>query len=155
MTDIKAGDEISESWWPPAVMSESSTANDNITNTSAAPAAGTPAVDVTFVAPSSGRVGVAIQGGIDQDSAEDRVFITYEVYEGTSAAGTLKRAQRANHGIASPGGNASDDLVQGNLTMVQGLTPGVTHFARVVHYTEGVTGTNDVIFRRIIVFPLP
>lgn len=153
MTDIKPGDEISKDWWPPAVMAEDGTDIDNITNTTAS--AGSPVVAVSFTTPSTGRVGVAIQGGIDQDSAEDRAFISFELYEGTSAAGTLKQADRGSFGISSPGGNASDELVQGNLVMIDNLTPNVAHYARVVHQTEGVTGTNDITFRRIIVFPLP
>lgn len=153
MTDIKAGDEIAAGWWPPAIRAESTTDIDNVTATT--PQAGSPTVDVQFTSPLSGRVAVCIQGGIDQDSADDRLFINYEMYEGSSAAGTLVRDSRSSFGISSQGGTVSDELIQGNMTMVSGLTPGVTHFARVVHYTEGVSGTNDVTFRRIIVFPLP
>lgn len=153
MTDIKAGDEISKDWWPPAVMAEDGTDIDNITNTSYDP--GTPVVSVTFTAPASGRVAVAIQGGIDQDSAEDRATISHEIYLGTSSAGTLIQSGRSSYGVGSPGGNASDELVQGNMSMTVGLTPGSTYYAQVVHQTEGVTNTNDITFRRIIVFPLP
>lgn len=152
MTDIKAGDEISKDWWPPAVQAEDQTDFDNITNTSFA--AGTPACSVTFTAPSTGRVAVCIQGGIDQDSASDRAFISYEVRE-DDASGAVVRSARTGFGVGSTGAPGSDELVQGNMTMVEGLTAGATYYAQTMHATEGATNTNDITFRRIIVFPLP
>jgi hypothetical protein len=153
MADIRAGDEISAGYWPPAVMAEDGTDLDNVSSTTAIP--GSPEVGVGFISPTTGRIGVCVQGGIDADSAEDRLFISYEVYEGTSASGTLVRDSRAGHGISSTGGVASDELFHGNMSMVSGLTPEVDHYARIVYWTEGVTATNDVTYRRIIVFPLP
>lgn len=151
MADILPGDEIRAAYWPAAVQAEDFTANDNVTSTT--PIAGTPPVDVTFVAPLTGRVAVCIHGSIDNDSANDRAFITYEMYLGTSAAGTLVQAANVNFGMSSHGGINSDDMMHGNMSMVVNLTPGATYFARVVHFVEGVDGTNDVTVRRIIVFP--
>lgn len=153
MTDIRAGDEISTGWWPPAVMAEDSTDIDNVTST--VPIPGSPEVGAVFTSPLSGRVAVVIQGGIDPDSPDDRLFITYEMYRGTSAAGTLVRDARSGHGISSQGGQNGDALYHGNMSMVSELVPGVDHYARVVFFTEGVSGLNDVLDRRIIVFPLP
>lgn len=150
MPDTFAGDEITRDHWPAAKIARNLVAIDDISNTSFA--AGT-TCELTFVAPSSGRVAVVVQGGIDQDSAGNRVFITYELYLGDSASGTLIVAAKEANGISSNGGPASNDLICGNLTMVAGLTPGATHFARMMHRTEG-GATNDVTFRKLIVFPV-
>lgn len=150
MPDTFAGDEITRDHWPAAKIARNLVAIDDISNT--AFAAGT-TCELTFVAPSSGRVAVVVQGGIDQDSAGNRAFITYELYLGDSAGGTLIVAAKEANGISSNGGPASSDLICGNLTMVAGLTPGATHFARMMHRTEG-GATNDITFRKLIVFPV-
>jgi hypothetical protein len=153
MADIRAGDEISAGWWPESVQAESSTDIDDITSGTFAP--GASPVAVNFVAPLSGRVAVAVVGGIDQDSATDRAFISYAMYEGEDATGVLVRSARQGNGISSPGGNASDEMICGNMSMMSGLTPGATHYAEIQYATEGATGTNDITYRKIIVFPLP
>lgn len=150
MADIRPGDEISAAYWPAAVWARDSTANND--QTSLVPIAGTPAVNVTFVAPRSGRVCVCVVGGIDNDEALNRAFVSYELYLGTSAAGTLVQAARTDFGVSSPGGSVSDLMIHGNMSMVDTLTPGATYFARVVHWVEGGT-TNDIDVRAIAVFP--
>lgn len=152
MTDIRAGDEISKDWWPASVVDRDFTEQADIS--SATYVTGSPVVDVLFVAPLSGRVVVALQAGIDQDSAGNRALVSYQMYEGTSASGTLVQAPRDEYGVSSPGSAASDEMVQGNMSMVAGLTPGATHYARVVHRVDAGT-TNDVTFRELIVFPVP
>lgn len=152
MPDTFAGDEITRDHWPPSMVARNTTAIDDISNTSFEP--GASEVSVIFVAPYSGRVAVCVQGGIDQDSAGNRVFITYEMYLGVSEAGTLVQAAKEANGISSNGGPASNDLICGNMSMVSGLTPGAEYFARMMHRTEG-GATNDVTFRELIVFPVP
>lgn len=151
MTDTQAGDEITRQHWPPAVVARDLTDQANITSTAYAP--GSPAVELTFIAPTSGRVCVYVQGTLDGDDAGNRVFLSYEMYEGTSSSGTLVQAARDSYGISTPGNAASNDLICGNLSMVAGLTPGATHYARAMHRTEGGT-TNDVGFRELGVFPV-
>jgi hypothetical protein len=148
--DTFAGDEITRDHWPAAKIARNLTAIDDISNTSFA--AGT-ACELTFTAPYSGRVAVVVQGGIDQDSAGNRAFITYELYLGSDATGTLVVAAKEANGISSNGGPASNDLICGNLTMVAGLTGGSTYFVRAMHRTEG-GATNDITFRKLIVFPV-
>lgn len=152
MTDVHAGDEITRDHWPPARAARSTTAIDNVTSTAFTP--GSPVVELTFTAPSSGRVAVCVQAGIDQDDAGNRLFVTYEMYQGTSSAGTLVQAARESYGVSSHGSPASNDLIWGNMSIVHNLTPGATHYARMMHRTEAGT-TNDVTFRELIVFPVP
>lgn len=151
--EVKAGDQITTSWWPPAVQAESSTDILDISNTSFA--AGSPEVGVVFKAPETGRVGIAVSGGMREDSAGNRVFMTYELFLGSSSSGTQLLAPSAIHGISTTGcTTASLDQAVGALEMRQGLTPGATHYARIMYNTEGGT-TNDITHRRIVVFPLP
>lgn len=154
MPDIGIGDQISTAWWPAAVQNDQAADILNVTSTVFIPGATT--CDVTFVASRTGRAGVAIHANWVQQAAGDRLFFGYEVYLGTSAAGTLVRSGRAGFGV-SDNGATGGSLEQGwgNMTMVEGLTAGSTYFARLVFMTEGVGGTNDVTHRRIIVFPLP
>lgn len=151
-TEIKAGDQISTEYWPAAVQDDDGTTISNITNTTYA--AGSPEVGVAFVAPKSGRVGIAVCGGMREDSAGNRIFMTYELFEGEDNTGVQVLAPAAIHGISTPGNTtASGDQTLGSLEMKQGLTPGTTYYARIMYQTEGGT-TNDITRRRIIVFPL-
>lgn len=152
MPDIGIGDQISTAWWPAAKEQEEST--DQVI-TSATYIPGTPVCDLTFIASRTGRIGVCVAGNWIQASAQNRVFISYEVYLGTSAAGTLVRSARDSFGVSDNGSTAGSlEQGHGNMTMVEGLTEGATYFARVVHRTEAGT-TSTVTHRRIIVFPLP
>ena len=154
MPDILIGDQISTAWWPAAVENDQPADISNVTSTVFIPGATT--CDVTFTASRTGRAGVCIAANWIQQSAGERMFFAYEVYLGTSAAGTLVRSARSGFGV-SDAGSTLGSLEQGwgNMTMVEGLTPGATYFARLVFMTEGAGGTNDITHRRIIVFPLP
>lgn len=153
MSDIKAGDVIGGDYWPPAVRASSSTDILNITNTSYA--AGTPEVGTTFVAPTSGRVCVALHGQGTQAAGGFRLIFAYQVYLGTSTAGTLFQGANAGLGVGSSGSTAAtSEWAKGHLSMVEGLTPGSTYYAVIVYLTEGGT-TSDVNNRKIVVFPVP
>lgn len=148
-----AGAHITSDWWPESVQSDDGTTISNITSTSYI--AGSPVVSVTFTAPRSGRVGVCIGGGLREDSGGNRVWISYELYLGTSASGTLVHAGIDVRGVNSSGdATASGEQTHGNMSMEENLTPGATYYAQVVYKVSGGT-TNDVTRRRIIVFPLP
>ena len=148
-----AGDTIDAEWWPPSVEADDGTTISNITST--AYITGSPVVSVTFTAPNSGRVGVCIGGGMVEQSAGSRVWISYELYLGTSSAGTLIHAGVDVRGVNSNGDTtASGDQTHGNMSMEENLTPGSTYYAQVVYKVSGGT-LNDITRRRIIVIPLP
>ena len=148
-----AGDQIDASWWPASVQSDDGTTISNISSTTYI--AGSPVVSVTFTAPNSGRVGVCIGAGLVEQASALRVWVSYELYLGTDATGTL-----IHGGIDARGANSTGDAtnsgeqVHGNMSMEENLTPGATYYAQVVHRVSGGT-TNDVTRRRIIVIPLP
>lgn len=153
MTDIKAGDVISSTQWPPAKKDSSSTDILNITNTTFA--TGSPEVGTTFTAPDSGRVCVAMHCQGTQAAGGSRLFFEYRIYLGTSTSGTLFQTSDSALGAASSGSTAgTSEWSMGHLSMVEGLTPGSTYYAVVGYLTEGGT-TSDINNRKIIVFPVP
>ena len=155
MAEIKAGDDISAEWWPDSVEVEENTAQSNISSTSFV--AGSPECGVGFTSPRTGRIAVCVSGGLVEQSAGDRVFLAFEVYRGTSASGTLVRSARTGFGISTSGdttAGGSGEQVHGNMAMVDGLTPGVDHYARTVHSVDA-GATNDITRRRLTVIPLP
>lgn len=148
-----SGEQISAGYWPESVQDDDGTTISNITSTTFI--TGSPVVSVTFTAPKTGRVGVCIGGGLVEQAAGSRVWITYELYLGTSSSGTLIHAGVEPRGVNTSGDTtASGDQTLGNMSMEENLTPGATYYAQVVHRTSG-GATNDITRRRIIVIPLP
>lgn len=153
--EIKPGDEISSAWWPESVEASDATQISNITSTSFTP--GSPEVGVQFTSARTGRAAVCVSAGMFEQSAGDRLFVSFEVYEGEDATGTLVASANVGFGISTHGdttAGGSSEMVHGNMAMVENLTPGVTHYARMVHAVDGGT-TNDVRQRRITVIPMP
>lgn len=153
MADFKAGEQIVSEWWPESVTVTESTDQLNITSTSYT--AGSPECGVTFVAPRTGRVGIALSAEMrNQDTGGNRVLVAPEVYLGTSSAGTLVLAPTVARGVSTTGDTtASEFMNHGNFSMLDGLTAGATYFVRVMHQVTGGT-TNDIGERRLVVIPL-
>ncbi len=151
MADIRAGDEIGIGYWPEAVQARDDTSLSNQTSTTFIP--GSPENGTTFVAPTTGRVGVIVSGELRQEDAANRIFLGFELYLGTSAAGTLILAGDVERGISTTG-TAGEATIHGNMSMVSNLTAGSTHYVRSVFSVEGGT-TNDVFSRTVAVIPLP
>lgn len=154
-TEIKSGDEISTEWWPESVEAQDATQISNITSTSFI--VGSPELGVTFVAPKTGRVAVCVSAGMFEQSAGDRLFMSFAVHEGTSTAGTQVRSPRTGLGISTHGdttAGGSGEMVKGNMSMVDGLVGGDTYYAVTMISVDGGT-TNDIRQRRITVIPLP
>lgn len=154
MAEIRVGDEISTEWWPEAVSVTEDTDQLNVTST--AWTAGSPEAGVTFVAPKSGRVGVVVGAEMrNQDTAGNRIFVSFELYQGSSSSGTLLIAPVAARGVSTSGDTtASEFHTHGNMSMVESLAAGSTHYVRAMHQVIGGT-TNDIGHRRLVVIPLP
>ncbi len=88
--------------------------------------------------------------------AGSQIFLTFQLYLGTSASGTLIQDAREDLGISSVGDTTAGGSVEmcwGNLHMVEGLTPGATYYVRLVYRVESGS-TNDLRARRVTVIPL-
>lgn len=153
MAEIRVGDEIGVEWWPESVEASDSTLISNITSTTFIP--GSPECGVGFTSAKSGRAAVCVSAGMTEQVA-GRLLVSFEVYRGTSASGTLVRSARTGNGIATHADTTGTarEMVRGNMTMVEELTPGVAHYARIVYAVDSGT-TNDLRQRRITVIPLP
>lgn len=149
-----AGQEIKALDYPPAVWSQDTTAINNPTNTTYA--AGTPSVSVTFVAPTSGRVLLIVGGGVGNSAGADRIFLSPEVRLTDVSGAVVLTPSVTNRGFASD--MCSSGFVYGSReSVLEGLTPGAIHFARVMYAVSADPGaqTADITARDITVAPLP
>jgi len=149
MSDLAAGTRVLAADWPDAAYAADSTDFNNITNTTYV--SGPPELGVTFVAPTSGRVLLGVGG---QFRGPDRIVLTPQVWLGTSASGTLFLPANLNErAVMSPSSGASS--AYSRFTLLEGLTPWATYYARVLHKCQAGAGTADLFDREITVVPTP
>lgn len=153
MADIEAGDLIEAAWWPESVTVTENTDQLDVSSTSFI--AGTPECSTTFVAPMSGRVGVAVAAEMRNDSTGgSRMIVTYEIRL-TNVSGAVHTAALLQRGTTTTGDTtASQYMVHGNMTMVEDLTAGATYFIRTMHRVDS-GAVNDIGHRRLVVIPMP
>lgn len=153
MSDLIAGTQVDALDFPPAVYASNATMINNPTNTSYS--AGSPVVAVTFVAPTSGRVHLIVGGGVGNSAGADRIFLSPQVFLGTSASGTeVLSPTVVTRGFSSICEAASFHYGS-RRTLLEGLIPGQTYYARVMHAVASDPGaqTGDIACRDITVAP--
>ncbi|MBA9002002.1 hypothetical protein [Thermomonospora cellulosilytica] len=151
MSGLYAGTVVRALDWPPSASASNSTAQTDVSNI--AFATGSPVVAVTITAPTSGRVKVEVSGLIRDNTGDNRGILAFEVYEGTSAAGTKVVAAAVRANSMTSIGEASDYMSHGRATLVEGLTPGGLYYVRLVQAVSGGT-TVDILNRSLIVYPV-
>ncbi|MGP3917693.1 hypothetical protein [Nonomuraea sp. 10N515B] len=151
MTDTLVGAVISAQDFPPAVWASDTTANSDISSTSYI--AGTPTVSVTFTAPTSGAVLLSVGVAASDNGGTNRVHLSPEVRENNVSGAVVLAADVTNRGVGTPG-EASANTHRSRTTLLTGLTPGGTYFARTMHKVSGGT-TADIAVREITVIPTP
>lgn len=149
MPDLLAGTTILAQDTPRTMVVDQETDELNITSTAFIP--GTAECSTTFTAPTTGRVLVHVYLATTGDGT-DQCTLSFEIYEGSSTAGTLVRSAIDNNGVRAP--NEIDVQRGGISAIVSQLTPGATHFIRTMHKVTGGT-TIDIFHRRLIVEPAP
>lgn len=152
---IVAGASVYGRDFPPSVSDQDWTTFSNINSTTYT--AGTPEVGVNFIAPTSGRVFIAIGAGIRNNSAAnaDRGVVNYILYE-DSSDGVVVAAANANNGVVSNGTALAEEFrYMGGFSMQEGLTPGKNYYAQVVHRSTIPSATVDITARDITVIPVP
>lgn len=155
MTDLLAGAKIRAADWPTSVTTTEGTLTSNITDVVFV--TGAPVVDRTFVAPTTGRVLIHIAAGMRDNTNNNRVIVAYELYLGTSAAGTLivSTVSTLATEVSSPG-EADDLYYVGRTSLVQDLVPGSTYYVRIMYKSETAIGASADLSRRdITVRPVP
>lgn len=150
-----AGQAVKALDFPPPEWSQDTTAISNPSSSSYA--AGSPAVEVTFVAPTSGRVLLIVGGGGGNSAGSDRIFFSPEVRETDSSGTVVLTASVTNRGWVPD--NCSSAHVYGSReSVLEGLTPGGVYYARVMYAVstaDAGASTADISCRDIGVVPLP
>ncbi len=139
--------------FPDAVWSQSTTAIANPTSTSYI--AGSPTVNVTFIAPTSGRVLIAVGGGAGNATSSDRILFVPEVRETDVSGDVVLSTDVEQWGWSS---QLSAGYVYGSrVVMLDGLVPGDQYFARHMYAVAVDPGsqTQDINCREILVCPVP
>lgn len=155
--DLSAGTRVRARDFPRAYQTFNQESQLNMTNTTYASAdAGDPEQAVKFLAPSSGRVAMVISAGVRNNTAanEDRVFCSFRVFEGDPADNNLFQTEEVKLGISNTAAGADDYTYCGHATMVQGLTPGVHYYAQFRQRVTIGSGSADIAFRKLLVFPI-
>lgn len=156
MPDLADGTIVRGADLPPTVADSDETSIVQISATTYT--VGAPEVGVVFVAPTSGRVRLTVGGGERDSAGVDRVFLSPQVFRGTDATGVEVLAPSVtNRGLGSCA--ATKEFQYGSRTsLLEGLTPGVTYYARVMYTISpgGATpaGQADVGARDIVVIPV-
>lgn len=151
MPDILVGQTIKAVDRPAATYKRDPTTQANQSNTTFQ--TGSPVVDVTFTAPTSGRVLLVLgTGARDNAGSGNHARVSAEIYEGADATGTLVFSP-AHARSVTPMDSATDYQHVSAAYMVTALTPGATHYARVMHEVSGGTSI-DITVRDIGIIPV-
>lgn len=152
--NLSAGTTVRALDFTPAVQTFNNTNINNISATTYT--VGTPEVAVRFMAPSSGRVAVVLSAGTRNNGANaDRIYVTYRVFEGDHANANLVQSEEVARGLSNPATQADNFQYHGHVTMVDGLTPGTYYYFQARHRTTLGSGTADISYRSLLVFPIP
>ncbi|MFY1688183.1 Gp37-like protein [Plantactinospora sp. WMMB782] len=123
-----------------------------------APAAGTTPVNITFVAPPSGKVYVTVSGNVRQSINGNQTVLSCDVRAGTTpGAGTAVITADYRRGIVTNAGvvSAGPAYAAGSRRfLVSGLTPGASYTAQTYHWVTPA-GTGQVYARSLSIEPVP
>lgn len=157
MTDFANGRRIYGSDLPPAetYIDDSLILNFDTTTYTV----GSPEVGTTFVAPLSGRVRLTVGGGLRDSAGVDRLFLSPQVFEGIDDTGTEILAPSVTVRGFGSCPNTTAFHYASRTSLLEGLTPGRTYYARVMYAVNagGATpaGATDIAAREIVVVPVP
>lgn len=151
MPDILVGAPISADDFPPAVWASDTTSIVQISSTSYIP--GSPQVDVTFTAPTSGTVLLSVGLGGADNGGTNRIHVAPEVREDDVSGSVVLAADVTTRGAGTPG-EVGANVHRSRTTLLTGLTAGDTYFARVMYKVSGGS-TADIAVREISVTPTP
>lgn len=152
MPDYLAGTLVKALDFPPSQYANEDTLQSDI-NVSGYTAP-TNACSVTFTAPTSGRVKLIVGAGARDNTNDAQIFVTAEIREDNVSGSIVLGASAYRNGyISEP--EASDYLYHSRVTLVDGLTPGQTYFARILINDDGASNTGDLRSKNLAVVPVP
>jgi hypothetical protein len=144
----QAGDTIRALDFPATQEADVTADETGISSTTYIPGGST--CSTTFLVGTSGKVEIKVNARIHSDGT-NRIWLAYELYQGTSAGGTLIAAANDNNAVATKTSGAEEG--QSISKTHTGLVVGATHFVRTVHRVAGGSG-GALTHRRIIVGPV-
>lgn len=150
-TAIQDGERVKSTDTPRTVQNQDDTLQSNLSSTSYV--TGSPEVGVYFIAPTTGRVLVTVGGGARDETNDNRVFLSPQIFQDDANGSEVLAPSVTSYGYGIPGSNA--DYVFGSRTsLVEGLQAGRRYYARVMMAAEIATSSSaDVIVREIMVEP--
>lgn len=126
MPELLAGTTIMALDTPPTIEASDSTNISSVSSTSYI--TGSPQVSAQFLAPTYGRVLAVVSAGLQSDGTAS-MFASFEVRE-YSASGAQIVAPDDDQAVR----NQTVDIITGsNAVLVEGLTPGLLYFIRVLY----------------------
>ena len=135
--------------------SQLSTDNTAQTGIGTAFATGTPTVDLTFTAPTSGKVLLTWSVKMGDSSATNILLARPEVYLGADATGSTVISGGDFFDLEMPIDSTSRPNATGSNQYIQtGLTAGSTYYFRLLHRAAS-GGTANISWRSIMAAPLP
>jgi hypothetical protein len=131
----------------PVTQSSSVSATVNTTSTSYVALSGDPGL--SFTAPSSGRVLIAIGAALTGSAADTYAMMGFQVRTGNVVGtGTIVQAADNNEVVANLG---LSDIAASHISMVSGLTSGGSYNVQVLYKLLSGTGTAFFARRNVIV----
>lgn len=154
MAELIAGGPVYGRDFPPAVTDQDRSPITNITSTTFI--VGAPEVGVSFTAPTSGRVLIAVGAGIQNNAATlEQAAVSYQLFE-DSSDGVIMVLADARNGVQSQGTAVSSSFQYlGGFSLETDLVPGRQYYAQVRHRCILGNGTADISSRDITVIPVP
>lgn len=153
MPNLSAGTRIYALDWPVSQYAEDATLQSNFASSGAYIEPTTPC-RVTFTAPTTGRVKLIIGGGIADATNSAQGWLSAEIRETNISGAVVVEPNSFTHGIITLG-FATDYCYQSRITILGGLRPGQTYFARVMVKSSLPSNTADLREKNIAVIPVP
>lgn len=153
---VKAGDFTAAVWFDEGTDSAIST----VTYDTTAGSPTLPVCGIAFTAPTSGRVKVSWKGRLECKTNNGKAYLSLQVATGGTAgsgtvlsAGTDDNALETTQSATATTTPAETRMNAGNWRVINGLTPGTTYNACVVHRCQ-TSATATVYARGVLVEPL-
>lgn len=136
---------------PAATWVANDTTQSNVSSTTYI--AGSPTLETTFVAPPSGAVLLSVGLSARDDTGTNRIHLAPEIRVGSVTGSVALSANVATRGVGIPGG-IPNYVYRARTTILTGLTPGTTYYARTMHKVSGGS-TADINARDLTICPVP
>ncbi|TDE40493.1 hypothetical protein E1295_31840 [Nonomuraea mesophila] len=147
----RAGTTVQALDYPPAEFGRSATDVLDVTSTTYVD--GSPQVSTTFTAPTSGRVLVTVGAGF-RGAGTRRLHLAPVVKVGDDAGAAVLGPNVVSRGVGVQE-EATSYVYYSRSTLLEGLEPGQTYFAKTMHKVNGASGAPDFHVRDIYITPVP